>query len=106
MRIRLHEIAHCRAGDKGDTSTLSLFAFDEADYPLLCREVTGDRVKRHLSRTIKGDVARFEMPNVSALQFVCQHALRGGVTTSLAIDPHGKCLSSELLELEIDVTDS
>lgn len=102
MKIRLHEIAHCRAGDKGDTSTLSLFAYDERHYPLLCREVTAESVRRHLSRTVRGEVVRFEMPNVAALQFVCRQALRSGVTTSLAIDPHGKCLSSELLEMEID----
>ena len=101
MKIRLHEIAHCRAGDKGNTSTLSVIAYDEAMYRLLCREVTAEAVKAHLSRTIKGAVVRYEMPNVGALQFVCRQALHSGVTTSLTIDPHGKCLSSELLEMEI-----
>ena len=101
MKVRLHEIAHCRAGDKGNTSTLSVIAYDEAMYPLLCREVTAETVKAHLSRNIQGDVVRYEMPNVGALQFVCRQALHSGVTTSLTIDPHGKCLSSELLEMEI-----
>lgn len=102
MKIRLHDIAHCRAGDKGDTSTLSLIPFDETDYPLLCREVTAEAVKAFLGRTIRGEVTRYELPNLPALQFVCTGALQGGVTTSLAIDPHGKCLSSELLEMELE----
>jgi hypothetical protein len=101
MSIRLHDIAHCRAGDKGNTSTLSVIAYDEAMYPLLCRSLTAEAVRAHLSRNIEGDVTRYEMPNVGALQFVCRQALQSGVTTSLTIDPHGKCLSSELLEIEI-----
>lgn len=101
MSIRLHDIAHCRAGDKGDTSTLSVIAYDEAMYPLLCQHLTAEAVRAHLSRNIEGDVTRYEMPNVGALQFVCRQALHSGVTTSLTIDPHGKCLSSELLEIEI-----
>ena len=59
MKIRLHEIAHCRAGDKGNTSTLSVIAYDEAMYPLLCREVTAEAVKAHLSRNIQGEVVRY-----------------------------------------------
>ena len=101
MKVRLHDIAHCRAGDKGNTSTLSVIAYDEAMYPLLCRSLTAEAVRAHLSRNIEGDVTRYEMPNVGALQFVCRQALHSGVTTSLTIDPHGKCLSSELLEIEI-----
>ena len=104
MKIRLYDLAHCRAGDKGNTSTLSVIAYDEAMYPLLCRSLTAEAVKAHLSRNIKGDVTRYEMPNVGALQFVCRQALHSGVTTSLTIDPHGKCLSSELLKIEIPET--
>ncbi len=70
MSIRLHDIAHCRAGDKGNTSTLSVIAYDEAMYPLLCRALTAEAVKAHLSRNIDGEVIRYEMPNVGALQFV------------------------------------
>lgn len=102
MRIRLYDIAHARAGDKGDTSTLSLLPYDDADYPLLVREVTAARVKQHLAAHIHGDVTRYELPNLSALQFVCHHSLDGGVTTSLAIDAHGKGLSHHLLSLEIN----
>ena len=99
--MKLRALAHSRTGDKGNTSTLSVIAYDEAMYPLLCRSLTAESVKAHLSRNIKGDVTRYEMPNVGALQFVCRQALHSGVTTSLTIDPHGKCLSSELLEIEI-----
>jgi hypothetical protein len=99
--MKLYEIAHSRAGDKGNVSTLSLIPFDENHFELLCEKVTVELVKNHLKEHLKGEIKRFELPNISALQFVCYDALAGGVTTSLAIDTHGKCLSSALLEIEI-----
>ena len=102
MKKKLYDLAHCRAGDKGNTSILSLIAYRDEDYALLCREVTAEAVKRHLAHIINGSVTRHEVPNVGALQFVCEQALGGGVTTSLAMDAHGKSLSYALLELEID----
>ncbi len=99
----LHEIAHCRAGDKGDTSTLSLFPFDDRHYDVLAREVTAERVRSHLADQVRGEVVRFELPNLCGLQFVCRQALDGGVTTSLALDTHGKSLSSRLLSLPVDL---
>jgi hypothetical protein len=101
--VLLHDIAHCRAGDKGDTSTLSLFPYREEDFALLLREVTADRVRAHLADHIRGEVVRYELPNLCGLQFVCRQALDGGVTTSLALDTHGKTLSSRLLSLPIDI---
>jgi len=101
MKIRLHEIAHCRAGDKGNTSTLSLIAYRAADYPLLAQIVTAEAVADHLRGIVQGTVRRYELPQIGALQFVCEHALAGGVTTSLALDAHGKSLSFALLEMEI-----
>lgn len=103
MKKKLYDLAHCRAGDKGNTSILSLIAYRDRDYPLLCRKVTAGSVRRHLGQVIKGKVTRHEVPNVGALQFVCEHALQGGVTTSLAMDAHGKSLSCALLEMEIEV---
>jgi hypothetical protein len=103
MKRKLHEIAHSRAGDKGDTSTLSLIAYRADDFPLLREQVTTAAVKEHLAGIVKGEVRRFELPHLSALQFVCERSLSGGVTTSLSLDAHGKSLSSALLELEIDV---
>jgi hypothetical protein len=103
VKKKLYELAHCRAGDKGNTSILSLIAYRDQDYPLLCRKVTAAAVKRHLAHVIKGKVTRHEVPNIGALQFVCEQALQGGVTTSLALDAHGKSLSYALLEMEIEI---
>jgi hypothetical protein len=101
MSRRLYDLAHCRAGDKGNTSILSVIAYDEKDYPLLVERVTAEAVARHLRGIVHGEVRRFELPGLSALQFVCEHALSGGVTTSLAQDAHGKTLSYALLEMEV-----
>jgi hypothetical protein len=98
---RLHELAHCRAGDKGNTSILSLIAYRAEDYPLLAERVTADAVKRHLRGIVQGTVSRYELPHLGALQFVCEDSLSGGVTTSLGLDAHGKSLSYALLEMVI-----
>ena len=100
--MKLHDIAHARAGDKGDTSTLTVIPYDDADYDLLTRELTVDRVRDHLGPHVRGEVQRFELPNLCALQFVCHRSLGGGVTTSLAVDTHGKGMSSRLLALVLD----
>ena len=99
---KLYRFAHCRAGDKGNTTILSVIAYRPDDFPLLREHVTVDAVKRHLAAIIKGELTRYELPQLYALQFVGRDALAGGVTTSLAIDAHGKSLSSALLEMEID----
>ena len=99
--MMLHEIAHARAGDKGNTLTLSLIPFDPADYPRLLREVTARRVADHLGASVRGPVRRYELPNLPALLFVCEGALHGGVTTSLTADSHGKCMSGVLLDLDL-----
>ncbi|MEO6528373.1 MAG: hypothetical protein ABIP93_17260 [Gemmatimonadaceae bacterium] len=97
----LRQLAHSRTGDKGDTSSISLIAYDAADYPLLARWVTAARVKSHFADIVHGDVARYELPQLGALNFVLERALGGGVTRSLALDAHGKSLSSALLSMEI-----
>jgi hypothetical protein len=99
--MKLYDIAHSRAGDKGNISTLSLIPFNESDYDWLCQAVTVEKVKTHLKDIVSGEIVRYEMPNVSSLLFVCYDALMGGVTTSLAMDTHGKALSYTLLEMEI-----
>jgi hypothetical protein len=101
MSRRLYELAHCRAGDKGDTSILSLIAYRAEDYPLLVERVTVEAVARHLRGIVLGGIRRYEMPKLGALQFVCERALSGGVTTSLALDAHGKSLSYALLEMTL-----
>jgi len=103
VKKKLYDLAHCRAGDKGNTSILSLIAYRDKDYAVLCENVTAQSVKSHLSHIIKGKVTRYEVPNVGALQFVCEQSLGGGVTTSLAMDAHGKSLSYALLEMEIEI---
>lgn len=103
MTRKLYELAHSRAGDKGNVLMLSVIPYDENMYPELCKQVTAERVKDHLSHIVKGEVQRYEMPNLCALQFVCQGALLGGVTTSLGLDTHGKTLSYALLEMEVEM---
>ncbi|SNS99946.1 hypothetical protein SAMN06265795_11183 [Noviherbaspirillum humi] len=97
----LREIAHARAGDKGNISNLSVIAFDPRHYPLLERHVTAERVKQHFAGIVQGEVVRHALPGLGALNFVLHDALAGGVTRSLALDAHGKTLSSALLSLEI-----
>lgn len=97
----LRDIAHSRAGDKGDISNISVIAYDAKHYALLEKYLTADRVKAHLSDLVFGDVARYELPGLGAMNFVLQKALGGGVTRSLALDAHGKCLGSALLSLEL-----
>ncbi|WP_315801293.1 hypothetical protein [Bradyrhizobium sp. SZCCHNS3002] len=99
--MKLRDIAHSRTGDKGDTSNISVIAYDPRDYPLLLAQVTAERVKAHFAGIVQGEVVRYELPNIAALNFVMSRALGGGVTRSLALDAHGKSLSSALLDLDI-----
>ena len=100
--VKLREIAHSRTGDKGNTSNISVIAYDEKHFSLLKAQITSERVKAHFAGVVEGEVVRYELPNIAALNFVMTRALGGGVTRSLALDAHGKSLSSALLELEID----
>jgi hypothetical protein len=105
MRAPLRRLAHARAGDKGDTSTISVIAFDPADYPLLAEQVTAERVAAWFGAPVGGPVERYELPRLGALHFVLHGALGGGVTRSLALDAHGKSRSSLLLELAVELPD-
>ena len=98
---KLRDVAHSRTGDKGNTSVISLIAYDEADFALLRDSVTAERVRAHFAGIAQGEVTRYEIPSLGALNFVLQNALGGGVTRSLALDAHGKSLSSRLLDMEI-----
>jgi hypothetical protein len=99
--MKLREIAHSRTGDKGDTSNISVIAFRIEDYPLLEAYLTAERVMHHFGEIVKGEVIRYELPRLGALNFVLSRALGGGVTRSLALDAHGKSLSSAMLDLEL-----
>ena len=104
--MRLHAIAHSRTGDKGDTSNIAVIAYDAKDYPLLERHVTAERVKEHFAEIVRGEVVRHALPGLGALNFVLRGALGGGVTRSLALDAHGKCLGSAILDLELPAGDA
>ena len=98
----LRDIAHSRAGDKGNRSIISVVAYDIQDFPLIESQVTIERVKLLYKDVVKGRVERFIIPQLGALNFVLHDALGGGVTKSLALDAHGKSLSSAILSMEID----
>lgn len=99
--MKLREIAHSRTGDKGNISNISLIVYQQEDYALVEGKVTADIVKEWFSETVHGDVIRYDLPKLGAFNFVMNDALGGGVTKSLALDMHGKSLSSKLLDLEI-----
>ena len=99
--MKLLDIAHSRTGDKGNISNISLIAYGEKNYSIIKEKVTAKKVKEYFSDIVKGEVIRYELDNLWALNFVMYDALGGGVTRSLAIDKHGKSLSSALLEMEI-----
>jgi hypothetical protein len=99
--MKLRELAHSRTGDKGNIANISVIAYREADYPLLLERSTVERVKDHFQEIVKGEVIRYELPLLGALNFVLHDTLGGGVTRSLALDKHGKSLSSALLDMEI-----
>lgn len=105
MRLKLYDIAHSRAGDKGQLITLSVIPYDRAWYPVLREQLEPDRVRDHLRDRLVGAVERFEMRKLAALMFVGCRANGDSVTTSLHVDGHGKTMSSALLEMEIDVPD-
>ncbi len=100
---KLIELAHARSGDKGNTSNIGLIARDPADYPVLLREVTPERVKKHFEGVCLGRVERFELPNLGALNFLLHESLDVGGTLALKADPQGKTYSSALLRMEIEV---
>lgn len=99
--MKLREIAHSRAGDKGDISNLSLIAYRSDDYALLEQHLTAERVRLHFAGIVHGEVTRYLLPQLGAMNFVMHRALGGGVTRSLALDAHGKSLSSMLLDMDL-----
>lgn len=105
MKVQLREVAFARSGDKGDTANIGLVAFRPSLYPVLVQEVTADRVKRHFEGICHGEVERFELPNLNALNFLLHESLGGGGTISLMLDAQGKTFSTALLRMEIEVPD-
>ena len=105
MKIELLKLAHARSGDKGDTANVGVIALRDEFYPLLVREATAEKVKAHFGEMVKGDVERFELPNLKALNFLLHESLGGGGTLSLMTDAQGKTFSTALLRMKIDVAD-
>jgi len=105
MLVQLTKLAHARSGDKGDTANIGLIALRDEIYPVLVREVTAERVKQHFKGICKGEVERFELPNLGALNFLLHESLGGGGTLSLMTDAQGKTFSTALLRMEIEISE-
>ena len=105
MKVMLQHLAHCRSGDKGDTSNIAVFAYEPEFYPLLKQQLTSTALAAFYRGAIKGEVLRYEVDNIAALNFVCHGALGGGVSRSLCLDNYGKALSAAILGFEVDVPD-
>ena len=103
MNVKLQHLAHTRSGDKGNTSNISVFAYVPEFYPLLKAQLSAERFKAFYAGAITGEVTRYEVDNLDALNFVCQGALGGGVSRSLCLDNYGKALSAAVLGFEIEV---
>jgi hypothetical protein len=106
MKVRLVDIAHARSGDKGDTANVGVIALESRWYEVLEQFVTRNRVADHFRGMIEGDVDRYELPNLNALNFLLHGALDGGGTLSLKTDAQGKVYSTALLRMVIDVPDA
>jgi len=103
--VKLIEIAHGRSGDKGDGSNVGVIARHPDVFPFLKENLTADVVKKHMKHICKGEVDRYELPNIGALNFVLHESLGGGGTVSLKLDAQGKTHASMLLRMELDVPD-
>ncbi|HSM09799.1 MAG TPA: hypothetical protein VLA33_12410 [Gemmatimonadota bacterium] len=102
MRIPLGRIAIARSGDKGDTANIGVIALVEDAYPVLVEQLTADLIKQYFSGICHGDVERFELPNLGALNFLLHESLGGGGTVSLMLDAQGKTFGATILGLEIE----
>jgi hypothetical protein len=105
MKIKLREVAHSRSGEKGDNVNVSVIAYREDDYELLREQVTVAAVRSVYGPIVRGEILRYEVPNIGALNFVLNNALAGGRSRTLAFEESGKALSSLMLTLDIKVPD-
>ncbi|MGI9421421.1 MAG: AtuA-related protein [Geminicoccaceae bacterium] len=101
--LPLHEVAHARAGDKGNRSNVSVFAFQPGDYPAIKAQITSERLKATFPDLLQGQVERFALDHLHGLNFVMDQGLEGGVNGSLNLDAHGKSWSFLLLRLTVEV---
>jgi hypothetical protein len=98
----VRDIAHARAGDKGNTSNVNVCVYEPADFALLKRNLTVERIKREFPQLMRGNVTRYEIEHLHGLNFVMQDALEGGVNASLNLDSHGKSWSYLILGLGLE----
>lgn len=103
MKIRLKDIAHGRSGDKGDAANVGIIAYDDDGYEIIKKHLTRERVKEYFEGVCLGEVERYELPNLRALNFILHNTLGGGGTVSLKLDAQGKTLAAALLRMEIEL---
>lgn len=103
MKVKLREVAHSRGGEKGDTVNISVIAYREEDYRIIEKQVTIEAVRRLYGPITRGEIRRYEAPNIDALNFVLENALEGGRSRNLAFEESGKALSSLMLSMDIEV---
>ena len=104
-KIELFYVAHSRTGDKGDSQTMSLIPYRAEDYALIEKQITAEAVRTHFGKLVRGNVTRYELPNLGAFNFVLEETLQGGVNDSLNLDTHGKSRSAHLLAMMVEVPD-
>jgi hypothetical protein len=102
--VKVRDVAACQSGDKGDMANVAVFANSPADWELLRARLTVERVRAHFGPLVLGDIHRYELPNLTCLNFVMDRALDGGVSISLRTDPHGKSYRSLMGEIELGET--
>lgn len=105
MKVQLTKLAHARSGDKGDTANVGLIALRPEFYSIIAREVTAARVKEHFKGICHGEVDRFELPNLGALNFLLHESLGGGGTLSLMTDAQGKTFSTAMLRMDVEISE-
>jgi hypothetical protein len=105
VKILLNDIAHGRSGDKGDTVNVGVIARRPEFWDLIRQQLSVERVRAHFGEMVKGDVERFELPNLHALNFLLHEALGGGGTVSLMTDAQGKTFSTAMLRMELELPD-
>ncbi len=106
MKVQLLQLCHARSGDKGDTGNVGIIALKPEYYPIMQKYVTIDRVKKHFEGICFGNVERFELPNLNAINFLLHNSLGGGGTVSLKNDAQGKTLSTAMLRMELDIEEN
>lgn len=103
MKVKLLDIAHGRSGDKGDAANVGIIAYDDKGFEIIKKQLTTERVKEHFEGICLGEVERFELPNIRALNFLLHNTLGGGGTVSLKHDAQGKTLAAALLRIELEI---